>query len=131
MGESERYQLSIAHTSKRASNTSHNAARSKSYIGAPVNWILYLLFRERGGITFSHTLRTARGIFHFHVNRASHIHHISITYPSHFYNKRHNEHHDLTIPKIPPYLYILRHKQHTDTNDSHERMKYDEWNDMI
>jgi hypothetical protein len=82
MGESERYQLSIAHTSKRASNasnTSHNAARSKSYIGAHVNWILYLLFRERGGITFSHTLRTARGIFHFHVNRASHIHHISIT----------------------------------------------------
>lgn len=53
-----------------------------------------------------------------------------MTYPSHLYNKRHNEHHDLTIPGITPCLYILRRK-HTDTNDSHERMKHDEWNGMI
>jgi hypothetical protein len=80
MEESGRYSsVLLTLASKRASNTSHNAARSEPYTGAHVNWILYLLFRERGGITFSHTLRTARGIFLFHVNQASHIHDISIT----------------------------------------------------
>ena len=101
MGESERYQLSIAHTSKRASNTrntSHNAARSKSYIGAHVNWILFLLFRKRGGITFSP--HPSNGTGHFSFPRQS-----GVTYPSHLHHTSTiNDITNITISRSQRYL---------------------------
>jgi len=108
-------QLSIAHTSKQASNTSNSAARSKPMfqtLGYICKLDIYLLSRERGGITFSHP---SNGTGHiFLLLGASHFNHNSTTNDI-------TKHHDPTIPKIPLCLDIIRCK-HTDTNDSHESM---------
>jgi hypothetical protein len=106
-------QLSIAHTSKQASNTSNSAARSKPMfqtLGYICKLDIYLLSRERGGITFSHP---SNGTGHiFLLLGASHFNHNSTT----------NDPKDTSLPRYNT-MQTYRHERFS--------RKHDEWNGTI
>jgi hypothetical protein len=93
-------------SSKQEATRAQRSSQQAKHFGTYVNWIHYLLLRERGGPTFSHP--STWGISFPH-HQAPHI-------------TPHKQPNDITTSRSQRYLSASTFTTQTDTNDSHERM---------